>query len=428
MNKRLLTAVYVGSLGGFIFGYDLGALSAASQSIQAHFHLSPWAFGLTISSSVWGTVCGSIAAGRLADRIDRRTLIALSSLLYAVGALGVMLTFSSDWLFVLALRCLCGVAIGGFTVGCPLYLSEIAPLQVRGRVVGAFQVQVGAGVISAFSVGALCVHLATSGALWRWCLGLGVLPASALLLLVRWMLPVELATPDHHGTSITGPSSPFATQPALPRLFQSGNARLLLIATSIALFNQLSGVNILLLYMLEILASAGMGLSLGHTYTVLISGLSLITTVVGLAFVDRLGRKPLLYVGSAGMAACLTLLAITIPRHLAPSLYLAIYVTYNAFFAFSQGTVVWVYLSELFPPGLRGVGQGYGSSVHWVANAVLISVFPMMQRASSVWIFYIFAVMMIVHMVVIKLAYPETRGVALGFFATGRSPVANRLG
>ena len=183
MNKRLLVAVVVGSLGGFVFGFDLGALSAAAQSLRAQFALSPWAFGLTISASIWGTVGGSILAGRFADRFDRRSLIASCALFYGVAAIGITMPVPSEWLLVLAMRFLCGMATGGFTVGCPLYLSEVAPIAMRGRVVGVFQVQVGAGVIAAFSAGAVCAHLAPPGAAWKWILSLGAVPAGLLLVL-----------------------------------------------------------------------------------------------------------------------------------------------------------------------------------------------------------------------------------------------------
>ena len=193
--------------------------------------------------------------------------------------------------------------------------------------------------------------------------------------------------------------------------------RPILLATSIAIFNQLSGVNIVLLYMLDILSSAGIGFAIGHRYTILISCISLATTLLGMAFVDKSGRKPLLYIGSAGMAVCLLSLAVAIPHRFNPILYLFILIAYNAFFAFSQGTVVWVYLSELFPPGIRGAGQGYGSSVHWIANAILVSMFPIMQHASSAGIFYLFALMMVVQIGVVWRWYPETRAATLGAFA-----------
>jgi MFS family permease len=375
---------------------------------------------LTISSSLWGTVCGSIFAGHLADSSDRQTLIRRCAILYALAAIAITLPVPSEWLFVLAMRFLCGIAIGGFTVGCPLYLSEVAPISMRGRVVSAFQVQVGAGVIVAFSVGAVSAHLAAYGVTWKCALGMGAVPAIVLLLFIRFMTQVKPQLSEGHRDQNSlkiRPSSVPHLHSGEQRLFRRRNTRPILLATSIAVFNQLSGVNILLLYMLDILASAGINFSIGHTYTVLISCLSLATTLLGMAFVDRIGRKPLLVLGSAGMAVCLFTLGLTIPRHFASLLYLSVFVAYNAFFAFSQGTVIWVYLSELFPPGLRGPGQGYGSSVHWITNAILISVFPSVQHTSSVRIFYVFALMMVLQIAVILLWYPETRGTVLGSFA-----------
>ncbi len=422
MTRRFITAVYVGSLGGFIFGYDLGALSAATESLRAHFHLVAWPFGLTVASSVWGTVCGSVLAGRWADRRDRRSLIALCSVLYLLGAVGVALPNSPGWVFVLAMRFLCGTAVGGFTVGCPLFLSEIAPAEVRGRIVGLFQVQVGAGVIVAFSFGAVSARFAAMDTAWRWVLGWGAVPALALSLLVR-LLPQPLVQPsggNAEGALVKGSAETVPAGEARQRLFRRGNVRLILLATSVAFFNQLSGVNILLLYLLEILGSAGIDLSLGHTDTVLISGLGLATTWAGTLFVDRLGRKLLLYIGAAGMAACLVCLGLTIPHHIRSAVYVCILVAYNAFFSFSQGTVVWVYLSELFPPGLRGVGQGYGAGVHWIINALLVSIFPLLQGSASVRVFYVFALMMVLQIVVIWLWYPETTGSALGSFGVSQ--------
>ena len=417
VNARLSVAVFIGSLGGFVFGFDLGALSAAAQSVRMYFSLAPWAFGLTISASVWGTVAGAILAGRFADKSDRRNLIAWCALVYAVAAVGITVPVRSDWTFVLAMRFLSGTAIGGFTVGCPLYLSEIAPISMRGRVVSVFQVQVGVGVIAAFSAGAVCAHFASANLAWKLILGLGAVPAVALIFLTRFLLPLAHEMSSTERDFIAGRNLSENRGHPDHRLFVRKNARLILVATSIAVFNQLSGVNVLLLYMLEILASAGVNFSLGHRYTVLISGLSLATTVFGMALVDRVGRKLLLYVGSLGMALCLFMLGLAIPHHAVPVVYLSILVAYNAFFAFSQGTVVWVYLSELFPLGVRGAGQGYGSTIHWIANAILISVFPSVQHASSVNVFYVFSSMMILQIVVIRFWYPETRGTALGAFA-----------
>ena len=416
MNRRLMTTAFVVSLGGFVFGYDLGALSSASQSLRSAFGLSPASFGLTISASLWGTVCGSLLAGWFADRVGRRNLIAGCAAVYAVAAIAVFRQVSWQWILVLAVRFICGLAIGGFTVSCPLYLSELAPISSRGRVVSLFQVQVGAGVVIAFFVGSLLAKGPVAGDAWKWCLGTGSIPPALLACL---LMSLPNAEPEFSKT--LGRNEQTISTSSVPggysgreKLFRRRNLRPLLLATSIAIFNQLSGVNILLLYMLDILAGAGIGLSLGHTYTVVISFISLATSLIAMAAVDNWGRKPLVLIGSTGMGVCLFSLAAAVPRHFAPGFYLSVLVAYNVFFAFSQGTVVWVYLSELFPPGIRGAGQGYGSSVHWITNAILVSVFPALQHASSVRTFYFFALVMAVQIGVVWIWYPETRGTRLG--------------
>jgi SP family arabinose:H+ symporter-like MFS transporter len=429
LNKRLLAAALVGSFGGFIFGYDLGALSASTQSLRDQWHLSPALFGLTVSSSLWGTVCGALFSGRVADRLRRRDFIAGCSVLYALAAIGIALPVQS-WILVSAMRFLCGMAIAGFTVACPLYLAEISPIALRGRLVSLFQVQVGVGVLVAFSVGLVVAHLAAAGNQWKWCLGLGAIPAVLLVFLLQLSFrensrhnPDDLPDPSPAIASASRPGIASGRE----KLFTQKNVRPILLATSIAIFNQLSGVNVLLVYVLDILSSAGLGFLLGHTYTVLISSLSLAMTVVGMAFVDKVGRKPLLLWGSAGMAVCLLSLGLAIPHHLGPLFYLSILVAYHAFFAFSQGTVVWVYLSELFSPGTRGKGQGYGSSVNWIANAILISIFPVMQHASSGRAFYFFSLTMVLQIGVVLLWYPETRGKALGSIAAPERAGGNWL-
>ncbi len=421
MTGRRIAEAFAVSLGGFVFGYDLGAISSATQSLRSHFDLSPAVFGMTISFSLWGTVCGSLLAGRWADRIGRRSLIAGCAMLYGLGATATMLPLPSGWAFLLAMRFFCGIAIGGLTVGCPLYLAELAAAEHRGRLVGLFQLQVGVGVVVAFGAGSLFSLFVPQGTVWRWCLGAGAAPALVLLLGMWYVSGRKTGLAERRCATGNGSiSQSLVTHKPLDdrqRLFRRRNLRPILLATSIAIFNQLSGVNIVLLYMLDILSSAGVGLHLGHTYTVMISCLSLATTALGMAYVDRAGRKPLLYVGSAGMAICLLCLAVAIPRQFVPLAYLCILVAYNAFFAFSQGAVVWVYLSELFPAGIRGAGQGYGSFVHWIVNAMLVFAFPVMQHASSVRIFYVFALMMGFQVVVIWRWYPETRGAALGSLA-----------
>lgn len=433
--KRTLAAA-ICSLGGMTFGYDLGALSGATQGLLQSFVLSPTSLGLTVSASLWGAVCASLIAGQMADRIGRRGLLAVCAGLYALAAGSLAFLIPIAWGMVLVLRLLSGLAIGGFVVGCPLYLAEIAPRALRGRMVGWFQVQIGTGVVLAFVASDILARTFPVATVWKWGFGIGAVPSVCLLALLRW-LPEEphwLAgqgrwddarfAADQLGLSNEEwPRDGDATVIELPssssqeRLFRRRYLRPLLLATSVALFNQLCGVNILRIYLLDLLSSTGMGNLLSHTYAVLISCLNLVALVLGMMFVDRLGRRPLLIVGSAGMSLCLLALSLALWARVAAVFYLVVLVTYNTFFAFSQGAAAWVYLSELFPFSVRGKGQGYGALIHWLANASLIWLFPILEHAAPQKSFCLFAFMMVVQIAIILRWYPETKGTRLGAFA-----------
>jgi sugar porter (SP) family MFS transporter len=431
---RRNVAAVICSLGGTTFGYDLGALSGATNGLTHAFGLSPALLGLTISASLWAAIVASVVAGRLADSLGRRGLIAVCASLYAAAALTLALPIAYSWMLVLVLRFAAGMSIGGFVVGCPLYLAEIAPIALRGRFVGWFQAQIGAGVVLAFAASALLAHVMPEAGAWKWCFGLGAVPSLCLLMLLS-RLPEEphwlaakgrwceaAAQAERLGlprAEWLGQSAerlaPVLREPALrERLFSRRYLRALLLATSVALFNQLCGVNILRVYLLDLLAGAGMGHQKSHNYGLLIACLNLVALVIGMRYVDKLGRRPLLIAGSAGMAACLFALGTIIGRPMSALFYLAILVGYNTFFAFSQGAVAWAYLSELFPFPVRGKGQGYGAFIHWVTNAALIGSFPVLSQAAPRETFMLLGGLMVLQVVVVLFWYPETKGTRLG--------------
>jgi SP family arabinose:H+ symporter-like MFS transporter len=435
-NWTRTLAAAICSLGGMTFGYDLGAMSGATQGLMHSFVLSPALFGLTMSASLWGALCASLIAGRLADIIGRRGLLAGCALFYALAAGGLASPISLPWILALALRLLSGITVGGFVVGCPLYLAEIAPRALRGRFVGWFQVQIGTGVVLAFIVSDILVRTLPEAAVWKWCFGLGAVPSVCLLALLHWV-PEEPHWLAGRGRWLEARSAAdrldlsneewprqgdaamikLASPSSQERLFCRKYLRLLMLATSIALFNQLCGVNILRVYLLDLLSSSGMGPAMSHTYAVLISCLNLVALMLGMMVVDRLGRKPLLVVGSAGMSLCMLALSLAIRNQVVAVFYLVILVAYNTFFAFWQGAVAWVYLSEIFPFSVRGKGQSYGASVHWLTNAALIWIFPVLQHAAPQASFLLFAFMMVLQVVIVLRWYPETKGTRLGAVA-----------
>jgi SP family arabinose:H+ symporter-like MFS transporter len=417
-----------------VFGYDLGALSGATEGLMRSYRLSPAQFGLTISISLWGAMCASPIAGRVADWLGRRGLFALSACLYAIAAGALAFPVQWPWSFVLALRLVCGLAIGGFVVCCPLYLAEIAPAALRGRFVGLFQLQIGLGAIAAFVASAMVASRLSQTAEWKWCFGLGVIPPVCLLCLLRWV-PEEphwlfrrgrlrdaiasarqlgLRQGEFQWQSGDAPSLECAADESL---FQSRYLRPLLLAACVALFNQLCGVTVLRVYLLDLLASAGMGRSLSHYFGVILACLNLAALVLGVTIVDKIGRRPLLILGSLGMALCLIALVSGLRSHANATFYLVTLGAYNMFFACSQGAAAWVYLSELFPFSVRGKGQGFGALIHWIANAGLIWLFPLMEHALPKSSFMLFAFVMVIQILVVLLWYPETKGIRLGAVA-----------
>ena len=260
-----------------VFGYDLGALSGATRGLTRAYTLSPALFGLTVSASLWGAMFASPLAGRLADRLGRRGLLAVCAGLYVLAAVSLALPVAWPWSVALALRLLSGLAIGGFVVDCPLYLAEISPRALRGRFVGWFQLQIGVGAVAAFAVNAAIAYGLPEITAWKWCFGLGAIPPACLLLLLHWV-PEEPHWLARHGrwgeAAASAARLGFAKDewPAeqnhearLPlasreqKLFQRRYLRPLLLAASVALFNQLCGVTVLRVYLLDLLSSTGMG-------------------------------------------------------------------------------------------------------------------------------------------------------------------------
>jgi sugar porter (SP) family MFS transporter len=434
LPRGSIAAIAVCSLGGTAFGYDLGAVSAATRGWLHAFQLSVPQLGVTVSASLWGGAAGSLLAGKLAHRCGRRPVLAGSAILYALAAIGLALVPAGRWPLLLLLRVLSGVAIGGFVVDCPLYLAEISPRAWRGRVVGCFQLQIGAGVVLAFTAGALLSMLWPGPSLWRWFMALGALPPLCLLALLRWV-PEE----PHwlHAAGRPGQAERSAARlgidpaewlrsqnllrghaaPGSERLLQRKYLRPILLAISIAMFNQLSGVQIFRMYLLDLLSSAGMGHRSRDLYAVSISVLSLAVTLTAVMLIDLRGRKPLLLAGSAGMGLCLVSLTLALRGHAHPGTLETILTAFNACFAFSQGPMVWIYLSELFPFAVRGAGQGLGSLVHWLTSASVILCFPLLQRAAPSGVFLIFAAIMLLQVAIVARWYPETKGTPLGQLA-----------
>jgi sugar porter (SP) family MFS transporter len=426
MNRQLTITAVAGAFGGLLFGYDIGAISGATQGLRAHFALSPAALGFAVAASMIGTIVGSMGAGLVADWMERHRVLLVVGMLYMASALGSALV--STFAQFVSFRVLGGLAIGIISVVAPLYLAEVSPSHLRGRVVGSFQLSLGIGVVIAFVWNYLLSLHGHSDATWRWSVGGGVVPALVcqgfLMQAIpspRWLalkrkfpearaalVKLGAANLDAEYASLVAQRNESDGCSAEP-LFSRRHVRPIFLAISIAVFNQLTGVNVLLYYILDVVRELGSGRLNGRKDAILISTLSLIVTTIAVGVIDKVGRKPLLLSGAAGMSICLVLLSGFRPMHWPVTSVLLILVCYNAFFAFSQGTVVWVYLSELFPLPVRARGQSLGSTANWLANAAITGMFPTMAGRLGMAVFGIFASFMALQFLVVLLMYPETK-------------------
>lgn len=387
--------------------------------------------GIAMASALYGTVLGSLLGGWPTDRFGRRVTLLGIGFLYFVSAVWSGLA-TDVYSFILA-RFIGGVGVGISTVAAPLYISEIAPPDRRGRLTGLFQFNIVFGILMAFLSNALLVNLGENA--WRWMLGVEAFPALLYTILClgipespRWLLGrkgdrtrgievLRLIEPGASQTAIEAHADQImaaSDEVGLRGGFWRWNLRVpILLAFLIACFNQLSGINAILYFAPRIFELTGLGAKAALLQSVGIGITNLIFTFVGLELIDRLGRRTLLYIGSFGYIASLGLVSWAFfTRHYA--IVPACIFAFIAAHAIGQGAVIWVFISEIFPNRQRAEGQALGSSTHWVFAALLTTFFPqMVESFAPGQVFLFFCVMMMVQLVWVKLMVPETKGVPL---------------
>ena len=430
LNSYLIRSALIAALGGLLFGFDTAVISGATRALSATYLLSPGMLGFTVSSALWGTVLGSLFAGYPSDRYGRRAALRALAVFYVVSAAGCALAW--NWYALVAFRVVGGLAIGGSSVIGPMYIAEIAPAAKRGRLVALFQFNVVLGILLAYFSNYL-VGLGSFGAAeWRWKLGVAAAPAILFFFALfsiaespRWLVRRGFQAEarevlaragerdaDRQIQEILSSVTSEQTQHG-ERLFQRRYSLPIFLAISIGMFNQLAGINAILYYLNDIFERAGFSKVSSDLQAVAIGLTNLVFTVIAMSLIDRLGRKKLLLVGACGTGACLAGVALVFFTGRRQGALLWLLVTYIAFFAFSQGSVIWVYLSEVFPNLVRAKGQSLGSFTHWFMNALISGVFPLMAASSGGLPFAFFALMMVAQFFVVWLLYPETRGIPL---------------
>ena len=430
MNKNLAKAAAVGALGGFLFGFDTAVISGTTQALTTVYHLSPGQLGLTVSMALIGTVIGAMTAGIPGQKYGGRETLRFLAICYVVSALGC--AFAWNWYVLLAARFIGGIGIGGSSVLGPVYIAELAPAKLRGRLVGMFQINIVIGILLAYLSNYIIASFGLGDAEWRWQLGIAAIPAFIFLILLfgippssRWLVTQKrveearsvlqsMGAEDAEGElrEIVDSIHLDKLQTSEP-LFVWKYRLPIFLAITIGMFNQLAGINAILYYLNDIFAAAGFSKISGSLQAVAIGSMNLVATLLGMTMIDKLGRKTLLLIGAVGTALCLFGVSGIFYTESHQSSLLWLLVAYIAFFAISQGAVIWVYIGEVFPNRVRAKGQGLGSSSHWVMNALIAYIFPQVAKSSGGAPFLLFGVMMVVQFFVVLFFYPETKGVSL---------------
>jgi MFS transporter, SP family, arabinose:H+ symporter len=431
LNAYLIKSTIVAALGGLLFGFDTAVISGTTSNLSIVYQLTSQLLGVTVSAALIGTILGAMFAGIPGDKWGRRDSLRVMAVLYILSALGC--AFAWNWDALVFFRFIGGLGIGGSSVLGPMYIAEIAPASWRGRLVGVFQFNVVSGILLAyFSNYLVGLQHFSVDAEWRWKFGVAAIPAALFLVLLftiprspRWLAKKQRLNEAREILRLSGDENyeenlreivasidaehGLADEP----LFSAKYRLPIFLAVTIGFFNQLSGINAILYYLNDIFASAGFSKVSGDLQAVVVGFTNLIFTMIAMSVIDKVGRKKLLLIGAVGTALCLGGVAAIFSMNQHQDLLVWLLVGFIASFAFSQGAVIWVYISEVFPNRVRAKGQSLGSLSHWLMNAAISFAFPTLAAWSKSIPFMFFSAMMVLQFFVVLFIYPETKGVTL---------------
>ncbi|MBN3581749.1 sugar porter family MFS transporter [Algoriphagus aestuarii] len=421
------------ALGGFLFGFDTAVISGAERAIQEVWKLSDWMHGLAIASALYGTVIGALFGGIPADKFGRKKSLLWIGLFYLISALGSAMAW--DITSFTIFRFLGGLGVGASSVVAPMYISEIAPAKNRGLLVALYQFNIVFGIVMAY-VSNYLIGTAELVQDWRWMLAAEALPAFIYSILIfripespRWLIGKK--NDEVQARTILTKTDPEGVDEAIRlaleeerKLKKSGSFSAIfekrflpttMMAIMFAFFNQVSGINAIIYFAPRVFEMAGISTESALISTIGIGIVNLLATFLGLYLIDRIGRKKLMYIGSVGYIISLSLMAYNFLGPGIPTFWLPIFVfAFITSHAIGQGSVIWVFISEMFPNDLRAYGQSIGSFTHWILAAVIANVFPFFaNQFGPGYIFSFFAVMMVWQLLWVKFRMPETKGRSL---------------
>jgi len=437
--RYVLLLTTVAALGGLLFGYDTGVISGAIGFLTSRFHLNADATGWAASSALVGCILGASFAGILSDWRGRKKALLLSAVLFTISAISSAVANNLTQ-FALA-RMIGGFGVGAASMLSPLYIAEISPAHVRGRLVSLNQLAIVVGFLVVYFVNALVAHFGDQlggeawniAYGWRWMFGSETLPALLFFVLLLFVpeSPRWLSKQGREGealailTRVNGEQQARIElsnimdaiaheQRSLLQLFKPGIRFALMIGILLAIFQQVTGINAVLYYMPEIFKSTGLSSTTAIYQTVIVGAVNLLFTLIAIRFIDQFGRKRLLLIGISGMAISLTLLgsAFLLKKFAGPWVLLFV-ITYVASFAAAMGPVVWVILSEIFPTRIRGTAMSIATVFLWTANFAVTQFFPKMLQQLQGKSFFVYAAMCVLAFTFVLVFIPETKGKTL---------------
>ncbi len=431
-RKNVFLWSLVIALGGFLFGFDTAVISGAEQSIQKYWSLNTVQHGLTVSIALIGTIIGALFGSIPSDKLGRKKTLYIIAALYLLSSLGTAL--ATDWYVFLIFRLLGGLGVGASSVTAPVYISEISPAERRGKLVGLFQFNVVFGIVISYFSNYL-VSL-TGEHSWRLMLGIQAIPSAIFFLLLRfvpesprWLIMkkrkieeaheifkiINPATADKIVSEIAATDKEEKEVLQKDPLFSKRYKTPVMLAILFAVFNQVSGINAIIYYSPRIFEMTGLGGNSSLLSTVGLGIINFTFTLLAMNFIDRIGRRTLMLIGSLGLIFTLGMVSYSFYavnfNGWAVPVFLFIYI---AFFAFSQGAVIWVFISEIFPNQVRAKGQTLGSTTHWVMAAAIAFSFPYLaEKAGGGNTFLFFCIMMCIQLIFVWKLMPETKGKSL---------------
>jgi MFS transporter, SP family, xylose:H+ symportor len=439
MNPLVLRSTIVAALGGLLFGFDTAVISGTTRDLERVYDIHGFMLGFTVATALIGTIVGALITSKPVDRFGRKKVLFAIGILYFVGALGSGLVTHLGWFMFF--RFLGGVGVGVASVVAPIYTAEVAPPRYRGRLVGLVQFNIVLGILLAYLSNFIIAKLLPADTAWRWMFMVMAIPAAVFFLLLfttpetpRWLYMVGrgdearavvrrlTSSPDEAEFEIREIEQTLATHASVTQepFFRPQHRKVILMAFAIAAFNQLSGINAILYYAPDIFRMAGAGGNAAALQSVVIGLVNLITTMAALTVIDRIGRRKLMLIGSIGYLISLGSLALVFTIYkgqfsgTSSMLVLAALVVFIAAHAFGQGSVIWVFISEIFPNQIRARGQSLGSLTHWVFAAAVSWAFPgIAALLGGGAAFALFFLCMVGQLLWVLKVMPETKGVPL---------------